>query len=439
MSINPSKGQPAKTFIRVDDDVLIRTIGAAVRRLVFVAPGVRLKVARALADAMDMRTLGSLHIVLDVDAEVSRLGYGDMAGLELLQTAAANHGLTVNHHPGIRIGLLIADDTTLIYSPTPLLIEAGSQQADKPNAIILQAELPVRLADACALGEAGSATLEVGNDPINAAKVQEVKRALEERPPKEYNIARVERVFNSMLHYVELRIEDYKLTSRSLRLNSKLFGVKNDEVVQRLTNRYHLFAGTDSLIVEIPPIGEDGKPQNDKPKVKFGPRSVDEERKRIKDRFIIEAGSFGLIILRKDVNGFEKEINVLKAKIEAYKSAVQNEIIKRTDAIVEELLAALQESLRANPPDHWQKRFTTNAPTDADIKRLFEEEVRAEVKQVKTDFNPRIFYAYKDVTYQTFQDEKFRKLMEERFGKDAIDRIFSEYDAAPEQKGKQPA
>lgn len=415
MSIKPSKGQPEKTFIRVDDDVLIRTIGAAVRRLVFVAPGVRLKVAGALAYAMDMMTLESLHIVLDVDSEVSRLGYGDkdMAGLELLQTAAAKYGLTVNHHPGIRIGLLISDDTTLIYSPTPLLIEAGSLQADKPNAIVLQAELPVRLASACALGQEGPDTLEIGNDPINSAKVQEVKRDLEERPPKEYNIARVERVFNSMLHYVELRIEDYKLTSRSLLLNSKLFGVKNDEVVRRLTNRYHLFAETDSLIVEIP--------------------------QRIKDRFIIEAGSFGLIILRKDVNDFEKEINVLKAKIEAYKSAVQDEVIKRTDAIVEELLTALKESLRANPPDHWQKRFTTNSPTDADIKRLFEEEVRAEVKRVKTDFNPRIFYAYKDVTYQTFQDEKFRKLMEERFGKDAIDRIFSEYDAAPEQKGKQPA
>ena len=106
---------------------------------------------------------------------------------------------------------------------------------------------------------------------------------------------------------------------------------------------------------------------------------------------------------------------------------------------MEELLTALQESLKANPPDHWQKRFTTNAPTDADIKRLFEEEVRAEVKRVKTDFNPRIFLAYKDITYQTFQNEKFRKLMEERFGKDAIDRIFSEHDAAPEQKGEQPA
>lgn len=54
----------------------------------------------------------------------------------------------------------------------------------------------------------------------------------------------------------------------------------------------------------------------------------------------------------------------------------------------------------------------------------------------------RVFTAYKDVTYQTFKDGKFRELMEERFGKTAIDHVFSEYDAAPEQRrtrgSKQP-
>jgi hypothetical protein len=52
---------------------------------------------------------------------------------------------------------------------------------------------------------------------------------------------------------------------------------------------------------------------------------------------------------------------------------------------------------------------------------------------VNTDFNPRIFHAYNDVTYQAFKDEESRNLLEHRFGKEAIDRVFSEYDAAPEQ------
>ena len=424
-----------RTFTVVNDDVLINQISLAREKLVFISPGIRPPVANALARAMEAVPAGDMHLVLDVDAEVCRLGYGDkdFKGMEILQVAAEKCGVTVNHHPGIRIGLLIADDTTLIYSPTPMLIEAGSEHADKPNAILLQSGLPPQLANACGIAELGQFTLEVGKEPIDPLKVQEVKRDLEERPPKEFNVARVERVFSSMLHCVELRITDYKLASRSLSLDPQLFGVTNADVVRRLTNRYRLFAETDSLMTEIPFIGEDGKPQEAKPKIKFGPSSIDEERKRIKKKYIIEAGDFGLIIRRRDVASFEKEIAVLKAKIEEYKKALKGEIRRRTEEIVEQLLAAMAETLKANPPDHWRSRFMGKTPTDADVKRLFREDVEAEVKRVNTDFDPQVFHAYKDVTYQTSKDEKFRKLLEDRFGKDAIDNIFSEHDAAPEQ------
>lgn len=424
-----------RTFTSVDDSVLQEVIAQARKRLVFIAPGIRPPVADALAHAMNVVPRDAVHLVLDVDGEVCRLGYGDkdFKGFEILQAAAAQHNLTVNHHPGIRIGLLIADDTTLIYSPTPLLIEAESQQPEKPNAIILKNELPAQLANACAVGSAGFATLEVGIDRIDARDVEAVKRDLQDRPPKEFNVARIERVFSSMLQYVEFRIEDYKLTSRSLLLNPELFGVRNAEVVRRLTNRYHLFSETDSLTVDIPHIGDDAKPDTKKPKEKFGPLSIDRERNRIKKRFVIEAGNYGSLILRRNVEAFESDIKILEAKTAAYRQAVQNQIKKRTDEIVAELLTALMERLKAAPPDHWQSRFLGKHPTDDDIKRLFEQEVKGEVNRVKTDFDPKVFTAYKDVTYQTFKNPKFRELMENRFGKDAIKRIFNEYDAAPEK------
>jgi hypothetical protein len=425
-----------RTFVRVDDGVLIRTIGRARQRLVFIAPGVRKKVADALASAMDVIPPDAIHFVVDVDSEVVRLGYGTLAGLEVLQSAADSHKTTLNHHPGIRIGLLIADDTTLIYSPTPLLIEAGSNQPSKPNAIMLTAELPKGLADACAIGEEQHATLQVGKDPVDARKLDEVKRELEERPPKKFNVAKIELVFSSLLHYVEFRIEDYKLTTRSMLLKPHLFGLKNEDIVRRLTSRFKLFAESDSLTVEVPAIGSDGKPQVNEPKQKFGPLSVDRERNRIKKRFVIEAGEFGSLILRRDVPEFEKEVTVLRAKLQAYRDAVQEELKKRTNEIVAELLAGLKERLKTDPPDQWRSRFLQKEPTDADVKRLFEEDVRGEVDRVKTDFAPKIFTAYKDVTYQTFKDETFRRLMEEHFGKEAIDRIFSEHDAAPEDAGE---
>jgi hypothetical protein len=154
----------SETFTSVDDAALEKAISSTRERLVFVAPGIRKSVAEAIIKAMDVIPKNAIHIVLDVDAEVCRLGYGDIdfKGTELLQMAAARHGLTVNHHPGVRIGILIADQTTLIYSPTPLLIDAESRRSEKPNGILLQNELPSQLANACAVGPEGFAKLEVG-------------------------------------------------------------------------------------------------------------------------------------------------------------------------------------------------------------------------------------------------------------------------------------
>ncbi len=433
------------TFTSVDDRVLQQVVGQARKRLVFVAPGLRLPVAEALIRAMSVIPPDSIHLVFDVDAEVCRLGYGDpdFKAIETLQKAAEQHKLTVNHQPGIRIGLVIADDTTLIYSPTPELIETESRQPDKPNAIFLQSELPPQLARACAMGEEKHATLEIGKDPVKPAAVENVKRDLERRPPKEFNVARIERVFSSMLHFVELRIEDYKLTSRAVSLDPTLFGVRSADVVDRLSNRYRLFAKNEELIVGIPAFDEKGNPLPNQPKQKFGPGSIDEKRAQLKKRFIMEAGDLGLIILRKDVQEFEQALKVLKAQIDAYKVAVQDVLKQRSEKIVAELLAALRETLKANPPDHWRPRFLANTPSEDDIDRLFAEDVGREVEKIKTDYHPKIFHTFKDVTYQTFKDKQFRELLEKRFGKNAIDDIFREYDAAPEkysapQKGRMP-
>ena len=67
----------SRTFTSVDDRVLREVIGQARQRLVFVAPGIRPLVAEALATAMQAVPAAAIHLVLDVDAEVCRLGYGD--------------------------------------------------------------------------------------------------------------------------------------------------------------------------------------------------------------------------------------------------------------------------------------------------------------------------------------------------------------------------
>jgi hypothetical protein len=61
------------TFQTVTDDTLIELIEGAKERLVFVAPGVRKKVAEALVRAAKrLNGKGAVNYILDVDAEVCR-------------------------------------------------------------------------------------------------------------------------------------------------------------------------------------------------------------------------------------------------------------------------------------------------------------------------------------------------------------------------------
>ena len=105
------------------------------------------------------------------------------------------------------------------------------------------------------------------------------------------------------------------------------------------------------------------------------------------------------------------------------------------DAALVEVIAGARKRLVFIAPGvrtGWRTRHLGNTLTAADVKRLFEEDVRVEVERVTKTFNPVIFTAYKDVTYETFKDPKFREVIESYFGKDDVARVFAEYDAAPE-------
>jgi len=152
-----------RTFTNVDDQVLKNLISRASERVMFVAPGLRKGVADALASALQ-KLPGKVTVVLDIDAEVCRLGYGDQEGLVAIKAATEKAGTRLDHQAGVRIGLLIADNTTIIYSPAPLLIEGGSQNPDKPNAIILNGTVPVAIESACGLGAETDGARQVGLD-----------------------------------------------------------------------------------------------------------------------------------------------------------------------------------------------------------------------------------------------------------------------------------
>jgi hypothetical protein len=191
------------TFTVVNDETLVASIAGTIQTLVYVAPGITKPVVDALAERLDSQNDLQCTLILDLDPEVYRLGYGTEEGLIALQALAIRHHLELRQQEGIRIGLLITDGETVLYSPTPLLIEAGSVSVQKPNAVMIasKGDSTAALMQACAAnGSASNATpipqhAEIGRKPATPVEVSASLASLKDIPPKVFDVARIERVY----------------------------------------------------------------------------------------------------------------------------------------------------------------------------------------------------------------------------------------------------
>ena len=110
-----------QVFQSIQDDDVVASIRRAQKRLVYVAPGVSAVITKALTDCIGSKTAIQIMIVLDADEETCRLGYCDAPSVEALMATAAKSNIPIRRQPGLRLGLLMADDEVLIWVPTPLM------------------------------------------------------------------------------------------------------------------------------------------------------------------------------------------------------------------------------------------------------------------------------------------------------------------------------
>ncbi len=357
------------TFIRADDNALVSLISTARRQVVFAEPGVRAEVAKALVEALGRKLPGGITVILDVDAEVCRIGYGEIEAMDLLRRELESTDSRLFHHAGIRIGLLIADETTLVYSPVPLLIEDVFQQTDKPNAIVLTDTVPTAIAEACGIGQSGDATRQVGLDFVAETKIAEVKADLKANPPKQFDLARIERVFTSALHYVELEVKNYRLQSRKLKIDSELFGLNDHYFRENIENTFKPFEDANALKVNIKKLDESGNPIAGQEE-EFGPEAIDREREDIKQKFLGIIPGFGVVIRRTHQAQFEKRVHRLIKQVEAYAETVNNRMAELWKNGRGKLVDALLPRVLENPPSQWHKQTVGDKPTEAEARAL---------------------------------------------------------------------
>ena len=417
----------SRTFTVASDEGLIDLITSARTRLAVIAPAVTTPVARALAARMvDLPEL-SLTVILDADAEVYRMGYGDPDALKIIREASDKAMFDLREQPGVRVGVVISDDKTMVYAPVSRNIEAGSKVEEKPNAIMLDGGSTEKLATAAGAAE-GEA--EVGLTGMVPDRVADMVQDLDRDPPKPFDLTRKLRVFTSAVEFVELKVSNYRLSKRRVSLPEEFVGVSDAALRERISGQIR--APLDGIGAQKVKIEIDGKEEE----LLVDEAFIEKERKEIEDEFTYILPKKGRVILKRDRADFDLQIERFEQIVTNYREALKSSVDTAREGFREQLVKEFTERWTANPPSFLRRRSAGNDP-----ERIKSEiNVRADELFLKiVDFAPlEVILNYKAIVIEDIEDAEFRATLRAAMEKARVDqatleRLFETGDAAAAQ------
>ena len=371
----------AQAFTVATNAFICSLVSRARARLVVVAPAVSTQLAEEICKRWQVLPPGAVTVVLDSEPDVYRLGYGDLAGLERLHRVAAELGVTIGRQPGLRIGLVIADGQTLIYTPTAEMIETGPGGHGAANAICLQSTpRTVEMDLGLSLFPA-----TVGREPMSESHKESIKKDLAENPPQKFNIARKVNVFNAFIEFVDLEVEGTKLSKKTVTIPSHLLAVADAKTREQLRTTFRL----------VPPKGE------------LSGAEIDRDRHLLTRRFLKVIPGHGVVIQRRDKDSFEKGVKNLQAAVQKFARRVEAKIQVRIDKNIAELSKSLLPSLSRRPPKEWIPSSGQRPPKE-DVRRFLEEDLKGAfgtAAQLVGEMKVRC--VFKGVTYELLKNSEF--------------------------------
>ncbi len=391
----------------VDDAYLCQIIESVNQRLVFMTPGMSDQVAAAVCMKWNQLQPEAVNIIVDVDPEVCRMGFGTIDALKKLHEQAKKVGSAIHEQAGVRIALLIADDVTLFYAPTPLLIEGGSDTKVRPNAVRLNL-VPTDIAKDMGLAEAGGVAT-VGTNSISPQKILETTNDLARNPPMKFDIARKVRVFNSQIEFVEFELRGHQIGKRKVNIPSDLLGLaKDDKTKKLLHSSFQLIDDEDA---------------------KISGKEITDEKEKIARDFLINLPNFGNVILRSKKDEFEAAVENLKKQIELFQKELEAKLQQAIDKNRASLVSALAPAVIAQTPDRW-KKFLPSNPSEDDIRQVLDCELAEQFGSAEANLKKiDVSLIFKGVTYETLNDPEFVKIVKKKM---PILKLYEEYDAAKE-------
>ena len=186
-------------------------------------------------------------MITDPDPFVMQVGYGTEEALKLL----ADHSFPVRIQPGLRIGVLIADDFAAVFGPPAYNLELFPDKK-LPNAIAISPTEAERLIQALApqwiITPNVISTPEIGQEVLTPSHLQAIHEELMEHPPVRPDLERQMRVINSTFLVVKIRFDGSNLVQRKIQLDPGSLGVTDPALKRRIGANFKLFEGDASYI-----------------------------------------------------------------------------------------------------------------------------------------------------------------------------------------------
>lgn len=384
------------------DRQIVALIASATRRLVVVAPAVTTAVAEAICERWTVLGVQAVSVILDVDQEVYQLGYGDQKAFELLTKTAADLGAALRRQPGVRIGIVISDDQTMVYSPTPQLIEAGPNTKGGANAIYLGPPPPALEQDLSPM--VGSP--RVGASLMSDGDASGVLKKLAENPPQSFDIARRMNVFNSHFEFVDLELTGVQIARKTVAIPPTLMGVTDKKTMDQIRSQFKI----------VPPGN------------KLSGDALRRDRDLIARRFIQAIPKFGPVVRRSDKPDLLKAVDVLRQAVSEFRAKVEMELQDSMDKSRLALVQALLPGVQRNPPKQWLP--STGQKPDKETCRIFlEQELARAFGSARALLNEmQVQIQFKGVTYETLKNKEFLEAAA-KAGLD-VSKFHEEYEAA---------
>jgi hypothetical protein len=420
-----------KTFVAVDDDLVSQRIRRATSRIILVAPAVSRMIAEALGACFARAGDISITVVLDQGEEAYRLGYGDREGLEQLQRLASTYHIGIRAQSGLRIGLLVADNDVLVWSPTPISVESKRTEKEPNGVQLTGSQDNAALASIvdilrAAVGSDDSDILpeqaELGRQALNPADAAETVKALTQNPPAPFDLSRKTRVFSTRFQFVEPEVRGAAWTKREIKLSSLLLNPDVPDALRDLfETKIRPFSAHVDTTIEVPALvrgqiayNREGEPIT----CPMSQADIDKLWKEIQKRYLTQLGGFGWLVQRAEVPRFKSDIEAYEIVLKAWVAGFRRVAGDTEAALVSSIVNLIM------------RRAAGSAKAELlDAKGGIETMVRTGIQRLRI-IEPGVKLVFKDVSWESTRDAEFMDEFRKALPVEAQKGWFEEFTAA---------